>query len=73
MPGEYITTNSLNDNSSQKDGTSYSAALFTGLTALLKDKYPNYNQSQVMYMLRKMSSGKERNDLCGYGMQIFKD
>lgn len=67
-PGNTYTRN---ENSVGVEGTSYSAAIVSGVVGLMKEKYPSLEQNQAEYFLKKGSTENENCteiDGCGAGI-----
>jgi hypothetical protein len=72
MPGENITTSDTAEDNFYQDGTSFAAALLTGVIASMKEQHPKIHQPQVIHNLREMTDKKVRDRFCGYGIPVFQ-
>jgi hypothetical protein len=72
MPGENITNIYVDEENFYQDGTSFAAALLTGVIASMKEQHPKIHQPQVIHNLREMTDKKVRDRFCGYGIPIFQ-
>lgn len=71
VPGVYIKTDEGDSYESYSEGTSYAAAILSGMIARIKEAHPTYNQADIVNKLKEMTGKKDRDIFLGYGVPKF--
>ncbi|WP_132946368.1 S8 family serine peptidase [Tumebacillus sp. BK434] len=71
-PSVYIKTADSGHYSAYREGTSYAAALISGMAARLFEEFPETNGDAIKQKLQNLTPGSQTDWLCGAGIPSFK-